>query len=241
MYTYGANYKDPSLSYDIQVDIWRGYIKAAMQDAYAKSNDDCVTINQVAGKREIKVVATKAFKVGKMVLACVSRNVSIVKQGDTKTKTAEGTVSIGQLFTTQVDGEDVPVFGYVKNDLVFPTTEVRSGFARPDRDTFITAYSACSMLATLDHIKANAERSSIEVPIKVGKMTTSINVPIIRNTKDIAVGGTIILLKVSADRAADGDDDDDDDGEPARKRAKAAASGGKGGGKKGGKGKKGKK
>ena len=183
-----GEYPGPAMYTDMQIDVWKGHIKAALIEAFKKSSESGAKVYK---EPSVKVVAVQPFKVGALSLVGLTNNVMISKGG----KHATGLLSLGGCFNHPTHGA---MNAYARSHLQFPAASSVSGFARSVVEPFIVAYWACQ--ETFDTSKANCRVNMTEVSVKIGGVVHKICIPIITNTEKLEADDEIVVLKSSCDR-----------------------------------------
>ena len=185
-YTFG-NYPDPSMYSDMVADVWKGYIKAALIDAFKKSSESKVLVHK---EPALKVVAGKSFKEGTLNLVGLTNNISIASSS----KNSSGVLALGECFEHPTSGTMMKAFA--RSHLQFPSPSIASGFARNALEPFIVAYWVCQ--ETYDISKVNCRSSIEEGTVKIGGVAHKIGIPTITNTHALKEGDELVVLKTSS-------------------------------------------
>ena len=79
--------------------------------------------------------------------------------------------------------------------LKFPPNVVRTGCAHKGVEPFLVGYWA--VRSTYASAYVNAEQVHKDIQVKVGLFSTTVRVPVITNTKPLAIGDEVIVLKAA--------------------------------------------
>ena len=210
-------FKKPSEKDDFQSTMWKGIAKAAIASVYDASSEADV---KVVRKPEQKVVALKDFAVGKLQLTALTPNINTqIKRSSYKE--SDTAVDMGVAYKS--DDGDVHLFA--KQCLIFPKNITIKDTSLKAGDEFIAAYWATKQ--TYDARLVNVVKDMKSISVKIGSLSSTINVPIFTNSVRLKCGDEIVVLK--------GAKDDEDVEEPVQKRRKTEVSTGSKTGSKGGK------
>ena len=177
-------YPNASMDLDVLVDAWRGTLKMSLLSAFKSSHDEHITITRAPLQG---VHVNKAFKVHGLQLAALTGNVAVTCDRPSHASS----IPIGTVFSK--DGVDY--IGYLKPMLKFPPKVVRAGCAQKGVEPYLVGYWAVrSSYASAD---VNAEQVHKDIQVKVGVLSTTVRVPVITNTKPLAIGDEVIVLKAA--------------------------------------------
>jgi hypothetical protein len=177
----------PTEDYDLQVDAWKGHIKAALIALFKEGSDSELKIVKKGGK--MLVVVTKAVKDGHLSIVPLTTNILAAKDADE----IGSSISLGPLF--KHNGEDIHFFlrTYMRFTDAAKTKQTQA------KGDFLVACWACMGRQTADPTEANAAWSSKTVSIDirgdVHKQTVKIEIPIIVNTRSLKPDEEVVVLK----------------------------------------------
>ena len=204
---------DAGINSELQTDIARGLVKVALLDAYRSSSEKHT---KVWRKPSQKVTVTTAFKTGSMTLVALSNHVGCGRLSK-PSSIPQAALVVGEFLANGAGDKNA---GFIKPHLVFPKPNTTSGFARKDTDAFRVAYWAIG--SDPDPSKVNVVKMKKTIIVKAGGTQYEVNVPIVTNTKPLAVGDEVVVQSWEAAGAVD------DEGPTKKQRLDGVGKGAKG-------------
>ena len=181
---------DPTLDDELQAEVWKGFIQAAMMEEFSsKGTENLVRVQKLPKQG---VFAIDAINKGKLYLVALSSKVEVVKHDPKKqNQVPAGCIGVGECFKGQ---EGAQFIGIIRSDLRFPASSAVAGaYNRRDIKTCVPSFWATQ--GVWDPEVANCERIKVTVSIKLGKSKYDVNVTAVQNTKALQKDQEILYLK----------------------------------------------
>ena len=168
-------------SFEFKSELFKGYVRAALNDVFRHCTDKDVSLY----KRPTKVTAHKRFGENQLKLCPLTSIVGIAAAKHGRSTVPPNAIDMGSLFEHASNS----VHAYIKQPTIMPT-EKNSGF--------FVAYWLVTV--TVDPSEANSAYKDINVDVTMHTENckaykTTVNIPVIVNTKAIDKGMEIIVLK----------------------------------------------